>query len=94
MLNLKFLNLTTLILLSYQVANIMELMTMDKYKVEFAKFAFGRTMDKDNFRTVKETLNFSSSKKQIESLIQREDKIKDYNLSNSFLIDSIKSLIL
>ncbi|WP_375561932.1 DUF4476 domain-containing protein [Bernardetia sp. OM2101] len=58
-------------LTAYQVANIMELMTMDKYKVEFAKFAFGRTIDKDNFRTVKETLSFSSSKKQIESLLQR-----------------------
>ena len=53
---------------SSQVANIMELMNMDKYKVEFAKFAFGRTIDKENFARVKETLSFSTSKKQIESL--------------------------
>lgn len=53
---------------SAQVANIMELMNIDKYKVEFAKFAFGRTIDKENFARVKETLNFSTSKKQIEAM--------------------------
>ncbi len=56
---------------SYQIANVMELMNMDKYRIEFAKFALGRITDKDNFRTVKETLSFASSKKKLESFYQR-----------------------
>jgi hypothetical protein len=46
---------------SSQVAQLLDLMTFESSKLELAKFAYGRTVDKGNYYLVNNSFTFGSS---------------------------------
>ncbi len=54
---------------SMQVAQIMEEFSFDSNKLEFAKLAFLKTIDPQNYYCVSEKLTFSSSRKELNQFI-------------------------
>lgn len=54
---------------SGQVMELMKLMTFESTKLELAKFAFGRTVDKQNFYRVNDEFTFESSIRELNDYI-------------------------
>lgn len=54
-----------------QVCQIMRMFTFESTKLKFAKFAFGRTCDIQNYYLVYNCLTFNSSRRDLDSHIQR-----------------------
>jgi Domain of unknown function (DUF4476) len=52
-----------------QVAEIANLMTMDNNRLEFAKFAFEFTYDRENYSTVVNTMAFTNNRRSLEQFI-------------------------
>jgi hypothetical protein len=52
-----------------QVAEIANLMTMDNNRLEFAKFAFEFTYDRENYSTVVNTIAFTNNRRSLEQFI-------------------------
>ena len=59
-------------LTSKQVAQLMDLLTFEKYKLTFAKFAYQSTVDKQNYFQVRNKLTFSSSRKKLIRFIETQ----------------------
>ncbi|MGB1040487.1 MAG: DUF4476 domain-containing protein [Flavobacteriales bacterium] len=59
-------------LTSRQVAQLMDLLTFEKYKLKFAKFAYQSTVDKQNYFQVRNKLTFSSSRKKLIRFIETQ----------------------
>lgn len=57
-------------LLSSMVKDAMKVFNLEPSKVAFAKFAYGRTVDKQNFYKVFDGLNLSNSKKEMNEFIK------------------------
>lgn len=56
-------------LTSNQVRDILGLFTMDKYRLEFAKFAYGHVTDRVNYSRVKDAFSFEQSKQLLDNYI-------------------------
>lgn len=54
---------------SNQVRDALELFTMDKYRLDFAKFAFGHVTDRMNYYQVREAFAFEESKQKLDNYI-------------------------
>lgn len=54
---------------SFQIAQIMDEFSFESNKLDFAKMAFGRTVDPENYYRVSEKFTFSSSKKELKEYI-------------------------
>ena len=54
-----------------QICQIMHLFTFESTKLKFAKFAFGRTCDIQNYYQVYDRLTFGSSRRALNSYIQQ-----------------------
>ena len=54
---------------SFQIAQIIDEFTFESNKLDFAKMAFGRTVDPQNYYAVSEKFTFSSSKKELKEYI-------------------------
>ena len=57
-------------LLSSQVKQVMGLFTYEDSKLEFAKYAYGRTYDLGNYYKVNDVFTYSSSIDELNSYIQ------------------------
>jgi hypothetical protein len=56
-------------LTSNQVVEILNLMTMDNNRLEFAKFAYTFTYDRENYLMVANTLSFSNNRRSLEQFV-------------------------
>jgi hypothetical protein len=56
-------------LTSNQVRDILALFTMDKYRLDFAKFAYGHVTDRVNYSRVKDAFSFEGSKELLDNYI-------------------------
>lgn len=56
-------------LLSTHVRDIAEIFMLDEAKLAFAKFAFGRTADPENYRKVAEAFTFKDSKRKLQTYV-------------------------
>lgn len=56
-------------LTSNQVRDILALFTMDKYRLDFAKFAYGHVSDRTNYNRVKDAFSFQDSKQLLDNYI-------------------------
>jgi hypothetical protein len=54
---------------SNQVRDLLALFTMDKYRLDFAKFAYGHTTDRINYNRVKDAFSMDGSKKLLDNYI-------------------------
>ena len=54
---------------SNQVRDMLSIFSLDKYKLDFAKFAYGHTRDRMNYYRVNDAFSFSSTKIQLENFI-------------------------
>jgi Domain of unknown function (DUF4476) len=52
-----------------QVVEIVNLMTMDNNRLEFAKFAYAYTYDRENYSMVANTLSFSNNRRNLEQFV-------------------------
>jgi hypothetical protein len=52
-----------------QVVEIVNLMTMDNNRLEFAKFAYAYTYDRENYSMVANTLSFSNNRRSLEQFV-------------------------
>ena len=52
-----------------QVVEILNLMTMDNNRLEFAKFAYAYTYDRENYSMVANTLSFSNNRRSLEQFV-------------------------
>ena len=57
---------------SRQVLHLMELLTFDSYKLKFAKRAYAKTIDKQNYFIVRNGLTFSSHKRELTKFIKHK----------------------
>jgi hypothetical protein len=57
-------------LTSYQVRELMELMWFESSKLELAKFAYSRVIDKERFFLVNDAFSFSSSIDELDRFIR------------------------
>ena len=57
---------------SKQVAQLMNLLTFEKYKLQFAKFAYKNTVDKQNYILVRNRLTFTSDRKKLMRFIESQ----------------------
>jgi uncharacterized protein DUF4476 len=55
---------------THQVIDLMNLLTFESSKLELAKFAFGRTIDKENFFRVNDAFTFESSIRDLDDYIR------------------------
>lgn len=62
---------STQALSSDQVVGVIKLFAFENNKVTFAKFAYPKTVDKQNFYKVYEGLSFNNSKKELTEFIQK-----------------------
>jgi hypothetical protein len=62
---------TTQAVSSDQVLGVIKLFAFENNKVTFAKFAYTKTLDKQNFYKVYEGLSFNNSKKELTEFIQK-----------------------
>jgi hypothetical protein len=56
-------------LTSNQVVEIVNLMTMDNNRLEFAKYAYAFTYDRENYSMVANTLSFSNNRRSLEQFV-------------------------
>lgn len=56
-------------LTSNQVRDVLALFTMDKYRLDFAKFAYGHVTDRTNYGRVKDAFSFESTKELLDNYI-------------------------
>ncbi|WMX12699.1 DUF4476 domain-containing protein [Aureispira sp. CCB-E] len=56
-------------LTSNQVRDVLALFTMDKYRLEFAKFAYGHVTDRINYGRVKDAFSFDATKQLLDNYI-------------------------
>lgn len=56
-------------LTSNQVRDVLGLFTMDKYRLDFAKFAYGHVSDRINYSRVKDAFSFEESKQLLDNYI-------------------------
>jgi hypothetical protein len=56
-------------LTSNQVRDVLALFTMDKYRLDFAKFAYGHVTDRINYSRVKDAFSFEDSKQLLDNYI-------------------------
>ncbi|BDS12126.1 DUF4476 domain-containing protein [Aureispira anguillae] len=56
-------------LTSNQVRDLLALFTMDKYRLDFAKFAYGHVNDRTNYNRVKDAFSFQESKGLLDNYI-------------------------
>jgi hypothetical protein len=56
-------------LTSNQVRDVLALFTMDKYRLDFAKFAYGHVTDRVNYSRVKDAFTFEESKQLLDNYI-------------------------
>ena len=54
---------------SAAVRDVLALFTMDKYRLDFAKFAYGHVTDKTNYQTVKQAFSLEQTKEQLDAYI-------------------------
>ena len=57
---------------SAQVRDITLLFTLDKYKLDFAKFAYGRTTDRINFAKVNDAFQFTKTADQLTKYVNEQ----------------------
>lgn len=54
---------------SNQVRDVLALFTMDKYRLDFAKFAYGHVTDRTNYNRVKDAFFFQKNKQLLDNYI-------------------------
>jgi hypothetical protein len=54
---------------SNQVRDVLALFTMDKYRLDFAKFAYGHVTDRVNYGRVKDAFSFEETKQLLDNYI-------------------------
>lgn len=57
---------------SAQVADIVKVFSFEKMKMDFAKFAYSKTSDKQNYYKVYSSFNFPSSKEELAEFIKKQ----------------------
>jgi hypothetical protein len=55
---------------SSQVKDLLQLFTFENNKLELAKYAYGRTVDKGNYIIINDVLTFSNSKDELARYIR------------------------
>lgn len=55
---------------SEQVTNVMKVFSVESYRLNFAKFAYHRVIDKNNFYKTYDALSYSSSKREMSDFIK------------------------
>ena len=58
------------ILYSSQVKDMMQLFSFDDYKLDFAKYAYARTIDRNNYFIINDGFSFKKSKEELMNYIQ------------------------
>jgi hypothetical protein len=53
-----------------QVKELVKLFSFEDRKLEFAKYAYARTLDRNNYFTINEAFNFSRTKEELADYIK------------------------
>ena len=56
-------------LTSNQLRDVLALFTMDKYKLDLAKFGYGHVTDRINYHRVKDAFSFDDTKNKLDAYI-------------------------
>lgn len=59
---------------SRQVKELVSLFTFENNKLEIAKYAYGRTVDKENYFVINDAFSFNNSKEALSKYIRESDK--------------------
>lgn len=57
---------------SAQIQQINQLFTLEETRLEFAKYAYSKVLDKDNYKVVRDTLNKSTSRYNLDRFIKNQ----------------------